>query len=133
MKIASIGLLEAEKLKIKSCELNSKNIKYLGETLNNIDEADVIVVKSQGVFTFQNLRFIYAVFHKLLKYDCPLSIMEAAKEKKSDISKKIVRYKFFNDIDKKAQITYSAFDNYLVPIAEIDFEDYYKCALSNHY
>lgn len=130
MKIASIGLLDVEKLKIKSFELNSKNVKYLGESLNNIDEADVIVVKSQGAFAFQDIRFIYAVFYKLLKFNCPLSIMEAAKERKLDISKKIVRYKFFNDTDKKTHINYSSFDNYLAPLSELDFESYYKSALS---
>ena len=126
-------MLDVEKLKIKGFELNSKNLKYLGESLNNIDEADVIVLKSQSAFAFQDIRFIYAVFHKLLKHDCPLPIMEAAKEGKSDISKKIVRYKFFNDIDKKVHINYSSFDNHIVPLSEIDIETYYKCALSKYF
>lgn len=105
-------------------------MKYLGETLINIEDADIVVVKSQGAFAFQDIRFIYAIFYKLLKYDGPLSIVEAAKEGKLDISKKIVRYKFFIEMDKKANITHSSFDNYLAPLSEINFESIFKYVLS---
>ncbi len=117
-------------MKIKSFELNNKNFKYLGESLNNIDEADFVVVKSLGAFALQDIRFIYASFHKILKYDTPLPVMEAAKEKNLDISKKIVRYKFFTDNDKKTHLSHLSFDNYLISLFEIDVDSHFKCALS---
>ena len=130
IKIASIGLLEIEKLKIKTFQLNSKNIKYLGESLSDIDESDAVIIKSQSAFAFQDIKFIYALFYKLLKHNNPLNLLDAAKNKTLDISKKIVRYKFFVDTDKKAKITLSSLDNYKMPLAEIEFETIYKAAIS---
>jgi len=132
IKISSIGLIDSEKLKLKGFELSCKNIKYLGDSFNNIDESDFVVIKNQGLFAFQDIRFIYAIFHKFLKYDCPLNIIDAAKDNNYEISKKIIRFKFFNDFDRKSQINLKSFDNYIVPLPEIDFASYYKNVLSNN-
>jgi len=111
---------------IKAFEIRSKNLKYLGESFANIHDSDIVVVKNQGAFAFQDLKFIYALFFKYLKHDYSLNLEEVSKKEISNISKKIVRYKFFCDTDKRNNINISTFDNYLVPLNDIDLEKFHK-------
>jgi len=104
----------------------------LGETFTNIHESDIVVVKNQGAFAFQDLKFIYSLFFKYLKYDNTLNIEEMGKKESITISKKIVRYKFFCDTDKRTQINLTTFENYLVPLNDIDFERYNKLIISKY-
>ena len=123
-------MLESEKIKIKGFTLNNhNNIKYLGETLNEIEESDYVVVKKQGLSLKNDIRYIYCLYYSFLKIN-PMLLVDAAKNNFMNFSKKILDYKFFSEVDKKKQISNNLFEKYFIKNDQ-DISVLYKLCLGN--
>ena len=122
IKIAYIGLLQAEKVILKGFEISSKNIKILGEDFSDIEKCDILVIRLRTANS-NDLRIIYSYLFGLLNSENVSELLNTKENKDLiiPIEKKVVNFKFFEVKGKKEKLTLNSFDDYLIKNDEYDF------------